>query len=137
MIGGGNSAAEAAIELWRGGARVTVVHRGSELKPSVKYWLKPDFENRVAEGSLRACYEGRVEEFAGRLVRVVRGSERLEIPADAAYVLIGYEPDTALLADAGVEINPETLIPAFDSATCESNVPGLYVAGTLQAGTDA
>jgi len=136
VVGGGNSAAEAAIELWRAGAEVTVVHRGQELKPSVKYWLKPDFENRVAEGSLAACYEARVESFDESAVRVMQKGQAVTLEADAAYVLIGYEPDVDLLRRCGVEIDAETLVPAFDAESCESNVAGLYVAGTLQAGRD-
>jgi thioredoxin reductase (NADPH) len=136
VVGGGNSAAEAAIELWRGGARVTLVHRRRELKPSVKYWLKPDFENRVAEGSLEAHYESRVVRFADNRVSLRRREESFEIAADAVYVLIGYEPNATLLKRGGIEVDAETLVPVFDPETCETNVPGLYVAGTLQAGRD-
>ncbi len=140
VVGGGNSAAKTALDLWRNDARVTLVHRRAELKESVKYWLRPDIENRIAEGSIAARFESRVvafEDGPGREERGVRiegpGGPEL-IGADAAYVLIGYLPDSALQRDAGIEVDPETLIPAFDPETCESNVPGLYIAGTLQAG---
>jgi len=135
IVGAGNTAAEAALDLWRNGARVTLVHRGAGLKPGVKYWLKPDVENRIEEGSITALFDTTVEAFLpdGSVeVRTPEGRKRL--PADAAYVLIGYRPDAAFERRAGIEVDPETLVPAHDPETCESNVPGLYVAGTLQAG---
>ncbi len=136
IVGGGNSAAEAALDLHRNGARVTLIHRGSELKRTVKYWLKPDLENRIAEGGVEARFDTEVTAFLedGLELRSRRGRERL--PADAAYVLIGYEVDWELERRSGVEVDPETLVPAFDPETCETNVAGLYVAGTLQAGRD-
>lgn len=136
VVGGGNSAAEAAMELWRAGARVTVVHRGQELKPSVKYWLKPDFENRVAEGAFEALYEATVKRFERGTVTVMQKGQQVTLAADATYVLIGYEPDVELLRASGVEVDDATLVPAFDPESCESNVAGLYLAGTLQAGRD-
>lgn len=141
IVGAGNTAVEAALDLWRNGVRVTLVHRRHEVKGSIKYWLKPDFENRVEEGSIPALYGRCVTAFheaaAERWVETVPaagGGDAERLPCDAAYVLIGYRPDMGLLENAGVEIDPETLVPAHDPATCETNVPGLYVAGTLQAG---
>jgi len=137
-VGAGNTSAEAALDMWRNGVRVTMVVRGTEVKRSVKYWLKPDVENRIAAGSIDGRFETVVTAFreAGerRLVdlRGPAGEESIEV--DAAYVFIGYEPDVTLQAEAGVEHDPETLVPAHDPETCESNVPGLYIAGTLQAG---
>jgi len=140
VIGGGNSAAEAALDLWRNGARVTLVHRRDTVKEGVKYWLRPDFLNRVEEGAIQARWESRVVAFhpaePGRGPRVeIAGPGGQELlPADAAYVLIGYRPDMSLLTAAGVHVDPDSLVPMFDPETCESNIPGLYVAGTLQAG---
>lgn len=137
LVGGGNSACEAALELWRNGAAaVTMVVRKGELKPSVKYWVKPDVENRIAEGSIAALFESEVEAFADHAVRVRTPEGVHELPAEAAYVLIGYDTDAALLERCGVEVDPETLVPAFDGASCETNVPGLYVAGAVQSGRD-
>jgi bacillithiol disulfide reductase len=134
IVGAGNTAAEAALDLWRNGARVTLVHRGPHLKPGVKYWLKPDIENRIAEGSIRALFHSQVQAFRddGVDLRTPEGVERL--PTQAAFVLVGYLPDADFERGCGVDLDPETLIPAVDPVTCESNVPGLYVAGTLQAG---
>lgn len=140
VVGGGNSAAKTALDLWRNDAEVTLVHRRSELKSSVKYWIRPDIDNRIAEGSIAARFDTRVTAFRDgdsenpRRIEIEgpRGPET--IPADAVYVLIGYVPDVELQRAAGVEVDPETAIPTFDPETCESNVPGLYIAGTLQAG---
>ncbi|HVR96564.1 MAG TPA: YpdA family putative bacillithiol disulfide reductase [Thermoanaerobaculia bacterium] len=147
VIGGGNSAAEAALDLWRNGARVTLVHRGEAIRPGVKYWVKPDIENRIEEGSIPARFNARILAFhdgdgevGGEVeietpqgpLKTLKTVERL--PAQAVYVLIGYVPDTDFERRCGVEVDPETLIPTYDPETCESNVPGLYVAGTLQAG---
>jgi len=138
VVGGGNSACEAALDLWRNGVQVSLVHRRAALKPSVKYWLKPDVENRIEEGSIEALFDTEVEAFreAGDAREVVvRGSAgRRALIVDAVYVLIGYRPDVAFQERCGIEVDPETLVPRHDPATCESNVPGLYVAGTLQAG---
>ena len=135
IIGAGNTAAEAALDLWRNGARVSIVHRGPHVKPGVKYWLKPDIENRIAEGSIPAHFRTVVRAFRDGEGVEVEGPGGVEIlPAQAAYVLIGYLPDADFERRCGVEIDPETLIPTYDPETCESNVPGLYIAGTLQAG---
>ncbi len=135
IVGAGNTAAEAAVDLWRNGTRVTMVHRGPHLKPGVKYWLKPDVENRIEEGSIKARFHSLVRAFRdgeGVEIQTAEGSEIL--PAQAAFVLIGYRPDADFERRCGIEVDPRTLIPTFDPDTCESNVPGLYVAGTLQAG---
>ncbi|HEV7672242.1 MAG TPA: YpdA family putative bacillithiol disulfide reductase [Thermoanaerobaculia bacterium] len=139
IVGGGNTAVEAALDLWRNGARVSIVHRRAATKPGVKYWLKPDIENRIAEGSITAHFESAVCAFRPGCVEISRvgdgpDGQREILLADAVYVLVGYRPEMDLLARSGIEIEPETLVPTFDPATCESNVPGLYVAGTIQAG---
>jgi thioredoxin reductase (NADPH) len=136
VIGAGNSGAEAALDLHRHGARVTLIHRDAAPKQTVKYWVRPDLENRIAEGSIQALFEARVTRFEDRSVVVLRGGAELRLEVAAAYVLIGYEPETGLLTEAGVRVDPETLVPEYDPETCESNVAGLYVAGTLQAGRE-
>lgn len=138
VVGGGNSGAEAALDLFRHGARVTLVHHGRTLKETVKYWVKPDIENRIADGEIRALLGAEVVGFGDGVVRVRAGAEGgvEEIPAGAAYVLIGYAPETAVLEAAGVAVDPATGAPHFDSESCETAVPGLYVAGTIQAGRE-
>lgn len=137
VVGGGNSALEAALELYRWGAKVTLVHRGARAKPSIKYWLGPDFENRVEEGSVRARYQSTVEGFEDP--GWVKGSGEdgpWRQRCDAVYILIGYRPELDLAADLGVRIDPLSSVPDVDPESCESNIPGFYVAGTLQAGND-
>jgi len=136
VVGAGNSGAEAALDLLRHGARVTLVHRGAAPKATVKYWVRPDLENRIAEGSIAARFEARVEGFEAGGVRITVHGRAETIPADAAYVLIGYAPDPSLVVGAGATVDPESLVPRFDEGTCETDVPGLYVAGTVQAGRE-
>lgn len=136
VVGGGNSSSEAALELWRNDVDVTVVHRRARIKETVKYWVRPDLENRIEEGSIAARFESVVRAFRPEGVEIehLPSGGREVLPADAAYVLIGYHPDVGFARRCGVEIDPESLKPTYDEDTCESNVPGLYVAGTLQAG---
>ncbi len=134
VVGGGNSAAEAALELYRWHAEVTIVHRGTEFRPGIKYWLKPDLENRIAEGSIAAHLETTVDAFVPGAVEVTTPQGRRTLPADAAYVLVGYLPELELARQVGVTLDPETLVPRVDRETCESDVPNFFVAGTLQAG---
>jgi len=134
IVGAGNTAAEAAVDLWRNGARVTLVHRREQLKAGVKYWLKPDVENRIAEGSIRARFRSVVRAFGREAVEIVTPEGEESLPAQAAFVLIGYVPDAGFQRRSGIDVDPETLVPSFDPETCETNVPGLYVAGTIQAG---
>jgi len=136
MVGGGNSAVEAALELWRAGVEVTLVHRRPAVKPTVKYWLRPDFEHRVEEGSIAAHYETVVTGFRDGGVELRGPAGATLVAADAVYVLIGYEPDAELERRCGIEVDRATAVPWFDAETCESNVSGLYIAGTLQAGND-
>ncbi len=136
VIGAGNSGAEVALELWRHGARVTLIHRGDAPKATIKYWVRPDLENRIEEGSIRALLGARVLRFGERVIEVAVGSGIEVVSAAAAYVLIGYEPETGLMERAGVRIDSETKVPEFDPQCFETNVPGLYVAGTIQAGRE-
>jgi thioredoxin reductase (NADPH) len=134
VVGGKNSAAEAALELYRAGAKVTVVHRREALGDSIKYWVKPDIENRIREGSIAARFNTRVVEIRPTSVVVEQDGERDEIPADGVFLLTGYISDNSLLKASGVELNPDTSGPHHDPETFETNVPGLYVIGAMVAG---
>jgi thioredoxin reductase (NADPH) len=135
VIGAGNTAAEAALDMWRNAVRVRIVHRGPHVKPGVKYWLKPDIENRIEEGSIPARFHTLVRAFLeGGGVEIEGPGGREVLPAQAAYVLIGYMPDADFERRCGIALDPESLVPVFDPETCETNISGLYVAGTLQAG---
>jgi thioredoxin reductase (NADPH) len=135
VVGGGNSAAESALELFRAGAHVMLVHRHPELKSTIKYWVRPDIENRIREESIAARFNTCVTEIRPTSV-VVRGPGGVEeIPADAVFLLTGYRADSDLMAGAGIEFN-ERHAPHHDPQTFETNVPGLFVAGGAIAGDD-
>jgi thioredoxin reductase (NADPH) len=137
VVGGGNSAAEAALDLWRSGARVTLVHFGPTFDKKIKPWVLPDFSNRVKEGYISAKWESRIMAIgpAEVVLNTARGEERLK--ADRVYVMTGFAPSLTLLRETGVPIDPATGIPAHDSETLETSVPGVFIAGVLVAGFDA
>ena len=135
VVGGKNSAAETALELYRAGAHVTLVHRRAALGDSIEYWVKPDIENRIKEGSIPARFETRVVEIRPTAVVVEHAGQREELPADAVFLLTGYHPDTRLFAGAGVELTDRGA-PRFNPETFETNVPNLFVAGGAVAGRD-
>jgi thioredoxin reductase (NADPH) len=138
VIGGGNSAALAALDLCRHGARVTLVHRGTQMKRSVKYWILPDIENRIAGGEVTAYFQQFVTAITPTTIRLrdlVTDEER-ELPNDFVFALTGYHTDNDFLRMLGVEIDPETLKPSFDSETHEANTPGVYLAGVVIGGKE-
>jgi len=137
VVGGGNSAAEAALDLWRSGGRVTLVHFGPTFDKKIKPWVLPDFLNREKEGSIAAKWDARVQaiEPGVVIIRSPRGEERL--PADLVYVMTGFAPNTELLKQLGVPIDPVTGIPSHNPDTLETSVPGVFIAGVVVAGFDA
>jgi len=136
IVGGGNSAAETALELFRAGAHVTLVHRHPELKPSIKYWVRPDIENRIKEGSVKGLFNTRLLEIQPAHVIVERDGAREEIPADAVFLLTGYHPDCELYRRAGIRLHRDTMTPELNKDTFETNVPGLFLAGGAICGRD-
>lgn len=134
IIGGKNSAVETALQCFRAGARVHLVYRRPELKSSVKFWLKPDFENRVKAGEITAHMASSVEAIHPAAV-VIRGPDGTHaLPADRVYALTGYHPDFALLRALGVELTGEDARPTHDAVTLETNIPGVHLAGSVTAG---
>ncbi len=136
VVGGKNSAAIAALELFRAGAHVTLVHRGARLSDSIKYWIKPDIENRIKEGSIAARFETRVVEIRPSHVRLVGPGGGEEVAAEGVFLLTGYHPDVELFRRAGVRVDEVTLKPEHNPETLESNVPGLYLAGAVVSGRE-
>jgi thioredoxin reductase (NADPH) len=134
VVGGKNSAAEASLELFRGGAHVTLVHRHATLGDSIKYWVRPDIENRIKEGSVAARFETTVCEIRPTEVVVECRGVRETIPADGVFLLTGYHPDAELMKTAGIQVNNDTLAPALNPETFETNVPNLFLAGGCIAG---
>lgn len=136
IIGASNSAVEAALELYRTDAHVTIVHRADDFRKTVKYWLIPDVKNRVKEGKIHTQFSSCVTKIEKGKVHVTHlpTGEESELPADFVLILTGYIPDGELLRRCGVELNEETEVPVYDRETFETNVPGLYVCGTVMAG---
>jgi thioredoxin reductase (NADPH) len=135
VIGGKNSAAIAALELWRHGARVTLVHRDAEMHAHVKYWIKPDIENRIKDGEIKACFKSQVVEITTDTVVVQTPEGRMTLKNDFVFAMTGYHPDFAFLARLGVRFEGVDRIPVCNAETLESNVPGIYLAGVIVAGS--
>ncbi len=133
IVGGGNSAAEAALELHRAGALVTLAVRGAAVKQTVKYWLKPDLENRIREGSIAAIFNTRVEEISGDAVSVCTEEGRRSLPADAVLLLTGFLPDPTLVREAGATVRDDGSV-VLDPVTFETTRRGLYVVGSAGSG---
>jgi thioredoxin reductase (NADPH) len=135
VIGGKNSAAIAALELWRSGARVTLVHRGAEMHRHVKYWIKPDIENRIKNGEVKALFNSQVVEITEDAVVVVTPEGRQILKNDFVFAMTGYHPDFDFLERLGVRFEGEYRLPVCNVETLESNVPGIYLAGVIVAGS--
>jgi thioredoxin reductase (NADPH) len=137
VAGGGNSAAESALDLWRCGARVTLVHFGSAFDKKIKPWVLPDFENRVKEGAIAVRWKSRIQSINPQSVIIGRRFDEEALPASRVYLMTGFAPNMDLLAAKGVPINSKTGIPSHDSETLETAVPGIFIAGVVVAGYDA
>jgi len=134
VIGGKNSAAEAALDLYRSGAHVTLVHRRAELGSTIKYWVRPDIENRIKAGQVRALFETEVKRIEPGSVWVSNHAGEYSLPAAQVFALTGYHPDFDFLRSLGISLDPSTNKPTMDSQTHESNVPGIFLAGVVIGG---
>jgi thioredoxin reductase (NADPH) len=135
VIGGKNSAAIAALDLWRHGAKVTLVHRGKELHRHIKYWIKPDIENRIKNGEIAAYFESNVMAITEDSVTLQTPAGEKTLANDFVFALTGYHPDFSFLEKLGVTLDEANdRCPRCDAATLESNVPGIYLAGVIVAG---
>ena len=134
VIGAKNSAAIAALELWWTGARVTLIHRGEKISDSVKYWIKPNIENRIKNGEIPAYFRSTVVEIQPDAVRVATPEGEISLRNDFVFALIGYQPDLEFLNSTGITLERETLRPRTNEKTLESERPGIYLAGVIVAG---
>jgi thioredoxin reductase (NADPH) len=134
VVGGKNSAAEAALDLYRNGAKVTLVHRGAQLGATIKYWVRPDIENRIKAGQIRALFETHVMQITGDEVIAANGGGEKRLPARQVFAMTGYHPDYSFIESLGVCLDPETRKPELDPNTLESNVPGVHLAGVVIGG---
>ena len=150
VVGGGNSAVEAALELHRNGVRVRMVHFLDAFDRGVKPWVRPDIDNRIADGEIPMHWRSRVARLSPGTATIVREdagaatteaphhpSAAIEVPCDWVLAMTGWRPDRTLLHSLGVDTDPRTGIPDHDRATMETNVPGVYIAGVIAAGFDA
>jgi thioredoxin reductase (NADPH) len=134
VVGGKNSAAEAALDLYRNGANVTLVHRDAHLGHTIKYWVKPDIENRIKAGQIRALFETQVKEITPQEVIVTNKAGESRLPAKQVFALTGYHPDFSFIQSLGVHLDPVTCKPSLDPNTLESNVAGIYLGGVVIGG---
>jgi thioredoxin reductase (NADPH) len=134
VVGAKNSAVIAALELWWTGARVTMVHRGGEIHGNVKYWLKPNIENRIKNGEIPMYFHSRVQEIRETSVRLATPEGERELKNDFVFAMIGYRPDIEFLEAHGIRLDPETRRPYTNAETLESDRKGMYLAGVIVAG---
>ena len=134
VIGGKNSAAEAALDLFRGGARVSLVHRGAELGSTVKYWVRPDIENRLKKREITPYLSARVLEITPDHVKIAQEGDRREILAQQVFALTGYHPTMKFFDQLGVRYDNDTLRAEYNPQTFETSVPGVYLAGSVVGG---
>jgi len=135
VIGGRNSAAKAALDCYRHGAEVTLIHRGPALSDKVKYWIRPDIENRIREGSIRAFFNSRVLEIRPDSLLIETPEGQLVLENDWVLAMTGYRPDLEFLERLGVRLGDDPArTPCYDPETFETNRPGLYLAGTVCGG---
>jgi thioredoxin reductase (NADPH) len=135
VVGGKNSAAIASLELWRHGARVTIVHRHAGMHQNVKYWIKPDIENRIKNGEVNAYFQSRVKAILPEQVVVETPQGEMRLKNDFVFALTGYHPDYGFLRGLGVQLSADECRPLVNQETLETNVPGIYVAGVIVAGS--
>ncbi|MEL6590073.1 MAG: YpdA family putative bacillithiol disulfide reductase [Bacteroidota bacterium] len=135
VVGAANSAVDVAMETWRKGAEVTIVHRGPELSHRVKYWVRPDIENRIKEGSIQAYFSSKVVEIRPDEVIVETPEGTISIANDFVFAMTGYQPDFSWLQHMGIELCDDALrLPKRDEVTFESNLPNVFLAGTVCGG---
>jgi len=134
VIGGKNSAVESALDLYRNGARVTLLVRSKDLGQSLKYWVRPDIENRIKAGQIQALFSTRVKEIVREGIVVENDAGVQELAAKQVFALTGYHPDYDFIEALGVRLDPESRRPSLDPNTLESNVAGIYLAGVVVAG---
>ena len=135
VVGANNSSVDAALECWRKGANVTMVIRKNEINNRVKYWVKPDIENRIEEGSIKAYFESNITEILDNEVEIETPNGKVTIENDFVLALTGYKPDLTFLEKMGIQLSDDELkIPTYNPDTMETNVTGLFLAGVVCGG---
>ena len=134
VVGAKNSAAIAALELYWTGARVTLVHRGAGIHNNVKYWIKPNIENRIKNGEIKGYFNTRVVEIGEKEVNLMTADGPLTVKNDFVFAMVGYHPDLKFMEALGIRLDPKTQRPRTNPETLESDRPGIYLAGVIVAG---
>jgi thioredoxin reductase (NADPH) len=139
VIGAGNSAVDVALDLFRWGARPTLIHFADELDPGVKPWILPDIMNRIKSGEVQVRWRSRVVEITPHsvIIQAEDSGERSELRTDFVFAMTGFRPDPRLLLSLGAQVDVHTGIPAHDPTTMQTNVPGVFIAGVIAAGLNA
>lgn len=137
VIGGKNSAVDAALELHKAGAHVTCLYRGSDYSTSVKPWILPEFEALARTREIKMIFNACVTEITENTIKYTVGNQEEELVNDFVFAMTGYRPDHDFIREMGVKIDEETGKPSFDQDTMETNVPGLFIAGVIAAGNNA
>lgn len=136
VVGASNSAVDAALEIWRKGGNVTMIVRGASIGERVKYWVKPDIENRIKEGSIKAYFNTEISKIKESEVIIQTPKGLVAIDNDYVVALTGYRPNFEFLIEMGIKLSKENMIPEYNETTMESNVKGLYLAGVICGGTE-
>jgi thioredoxin reductase (NADPH) len=135
VVGAANSAIDVALETWRKGAEVTLIHRGPEISSRVKYWVRPDIENRIKEGSIKAYFNSQITEIRENEVNIQTPEGPVTLENDFVLAMTGYQPNFDWLSKIGIElVDDEYCTPLRDASTYETNLPNLYLAGTVCGG---
>jgi thioredoxin reductase (NADPH) len=137
VIGGKNSAIDAALELHKAGARVTVIHRGSDYSPSIKPWILPEFESLARKGEINMVFDAKVKSIEKDTVTISQNGNESKIKNDYVFAMIGYHPNHSFLQEMGIDMDQETGKPFHYPETMETNVPGMFIAGVISAGNNA
>lgn len=137
VVGAMNSAVDAALETWRKGANVTMIIRGDSIGQRVKYWVKPDIENRIREGEIKAYFNSEIVNIEEKTVEIKTPEGNLTLKNDWVLAMTGYQPNIEFLRSAGINLSEDEILkPSYDPNTYESNIPGLYLAGVVCGGMD-
>ena len=137
MVGASNSAVDAALEIWQKGGDVTMVVRSASIGERVKYWVKPNIENRIAEGSIKAYFNATITKITEKEVVITTPEGKKTLENDFVVALTGYQPNLEFLQTLGISLSPDgNYLPTYDPQTMESNVPGIYLAGVICGGME-
>ncbi len=136
VVGASNSAVDAALEIYRKGGDVTMIVRGDDIGDRVKYWVKPDVENRIKEGSIKALFNAQITKIEQDIIKVDQNGREITLENDFVLALTGYRPNFKMLISIGVELEGKMKKPVYDSQNMETNVPGIYLAGVVCGGLE-